>query len=1127
MTTESFRKDVARKLSQLQQDPDEGASVAFPKELTSSDRKYVHKIAESFRLHTLSSGVGDTRFITVYKNPPAGQESKLQPKGGGFTPDLTLPPGAPQLLRQAAARAPPGTGRVLLANVKPLSRALSSAPVAQASPGALAVGDCIEGYWPDDDTWLPATLLEEYEDGSYRISWAEDQSESDVPADYVRALLGDAGSAFSSGVEMSTDGMEAMLEKRRSLPGYAALGEKREKLPAFLQRQEVIEAVRDHQVVLLSGETGCGKSTQVPQLILDACPEAKILVMQPRKLAATTLAERIAKERCQRLGQDVGYIVPFETKAASARLLFTTLGVFRRRMLNDPNLKGITHVIFDEVHERDKLADFNMIFVRDLLKRRTDLRLMLMSATLQMETFERYFDGAAKVAVPGRVYPVSQLYLDEVAATLYKQPVFRQWLGPGILCGGIDIPAGAEGDWNERAWKQVVFQHTKPEDRDTLWGLREKGLENQMMAPFNKARLLDGLRKHDVLQQSSLAFDYPIIEALILHIDRMYKEAQKQEPDKPAGTVLVFLPGWGDIDQLQKRLVQNFSNDRFKVLPLHSQVSKEQQQEIFEPAPPGIRKIVLTTNIAEASITVEGTEFVIDSGRAKEVSYDPYLKVGTLTTSWISQASSKQRAGRAGRTQGGLCFHLFCRERFNKLDEFLPPELLRSPLEDSALTARLMLLQIGSREKVSDFLAKAPDPPEKLAIDNSIQLLVELGALTRQEELTALGEHLTNSPLPPRLAKTVLWSILLGCLDDALTVVSAGGGFTRDPFRMAGLEREQAQQLKRELAQPYNSDHACLLNAVNGYTDATNQQTFCDQWKLAQATMRQIRDQQNRLFTELTENKTESFANRNRGNFQLLVAVLCAGIFPNVARRRGSSDFYEAQGGKVEARPHGNSAYVPMAPDEWVFFQELSQMESTYKMKLVSPVEPLSMILLSGEGPLAVEEGGGKGGKFGKGGKGGTTVSLLDGWVKFRTDPSTAEQVKKLRTSLQSVFQSFCAKPGQIPNATHLALLDQVAALLCQAEPSAEMAGAEVREEADEEDVEVEAEEAAGQAPAPWPGKGVKRPAPWAAAGVQQRNVAPRMAPKAAGGKWGGKAGSNGFKGRGWKGGGGGRWMSR
>eukprot|EP00435_Cladocopium_sp_Y103_P061751 s2085_g23.t1 len=347
---------------------------------------------------------------------------------------------------------------------------------------------------------------------------------------------------------------------------------------------------------------------------------------------------------------------------------------------------------------------------------------------------------------------------------------------------------------------------------------------------------------------------------------------------------------------------------------------------------------------------------------------------------------------------------------------------------DSALTAKLMLLQMGSNEKVSDFLLKAPDPPEKLAIENSIQLLVELGALTKGEQLTALGEHLTKSPLPPRLAKTVLWAILLGCLDDALSVVAAAGGFFREPWKTAGMEWEEAKELKRNLAKPHNSDHGCLLNAVTGYTDASNQQSFCDRWQLNQTTMRLIRDQQNRLYTECQENKTDSFANRHRGNFQLLTAVLCAGIFPNIARRRGGSDFYEAQNGKVEARLHGSTAYVPEKPDEWVFFQELSQMESTYRLKLVSPVTPLQMLLLGGQGPLQKEMSPGKGN-----GKGGVVVSMLDGWVKFRTDESTADQVQKVRSSLQAAFQSFCASPDQIPNTATLQMLDQAVAVLSDA----------------------------------------------------------------------------------------------
>jgi ATP-dependent RNA helicase DHX36 len=1098
MTTESFRKEVAKKLNALQADPDDGASVAFPSDLTSSDRKYIHQMAQSFRLHSQSVGKGDDRCIHIFKSPPDGHEDRRQGSHASRAQGLDLSDELRQQLEMVASSAPPHSGRPALATVRPYSN-VRPTPQAKAKAAIvpLAEGDAVEGYWPDDDEWLPAVLSALHEDGSYRIVWDADGSESDVPNDYVRRLGGEdvEMAGMEDAIPMCTELMESTLDARRQEPGYAAIGEKREQLPAFLQREEAIQTIRDNQVCLLVGETGCGKSTQIPQLILDSCPDAKILVMQPRKLAAVTLAERICVERCQSIGQEVGYDAPFAKKGQMASLVFTTLGVFRQKLLRDPELRGITHVIFDEVHERDKLADFNMIFMRDLLQRRSDLRLVLMSATLQMETFEAYFENAAKIEIPGRVYPVSELYLDEVCATLYKQPIFRMFMGPGILCGGIDIPAGAEGDWNEKQWKTIVFKHTAQDDKETLWGLRDKGLESQMMAPMSRDRLLDGLRKHDVLQQSGLAFDYPIIEALILHVDRMYKAAQKNLPEgeepKPAGTILVFLPGWGDIDNLKKRLVTNFDTNRFKILPLHSQVSAEEQAQIFQPAPQGMRKIVLTTNIAEASITVEGTEFIIDSGRAKEVSYDPYLKVGTLTTSWISQASSKQRAGRAGRTQGGLCFHLMCRDRFQKLDEYLAPELLRSPLEDSALTAKLMLLQMGSKEKVSSFLAKAPSPPEPIAIQNSLDLLIELGAFTSGEQLTALGQHLTNSALPPRLAKTVLWAILLGCLDDALCVVSAASGFTRDPFRLQHLPREEAQKVKRSLAAPYNSDHACLMKAVSGYTDSTNQEGFCSKWNLAAPTMRQIRDQQNRIFTELKENKSEGFANRNRGNFELLFAVLCAGIFPNVARRRGSSDFLETQGGKVEARPHATSAYIPEKHEEWVIFQELAQVESTYKLKVVTPVQPLVMLLLGGEGPIAIEEGDGKSGKGKKGswGKGGgksqVFVSLLDGWVKFQTDRPTADLIQSLRASLQGAFQGFVQKPDHVPAAPTLEMLDQVAALLTDV--------------------------AGGGAT----GHGVKRP--HGGDGESMRNVSAKILPVK--GKGGGKGGKGGKWGKGGKGG--------
>lgn len=292
MTTESFRKDVGKKLVALQADPDDGAKVEFPTDLTSSDRKYIHQMAQSFRLHSQSVGKGNDRAIHIFKSPPDGHEDRRQGSHTSRAQPLPLSEESRAQLDNAVAIAPPHSGKVAMANIRPMSR-MKATPAARVKAPVLplAEGDPIEGYWPDDDDWLAATLGMQHEDGSYRIVW-EDGSESDVPNDYVRRVGGEdvAMDEVQGGLEgalpMVIETMESALEARRANPAYTSIGEKREQLPAFLQRDFAIETIRDSQVVLLVGETGCGKSTQIPQLILDSCPGAKILVMQPRKLAA-------------------------------------------------------------------------------------------------------------------------------------------------------------------------------------------------------------------------------------------------------------------------------------------------------------------------------------------------------------------------------------------------------------------------------------------------------------------------------------------------------------------------------------------------------------------------------------------------------------------------------------------------------------------------------------------------------------------------------------------------------------------------------------------------------------------------------------------------------------------------
>eukprot|EP00392_Amoebophrya_sp_AT5.2_P015693 g15909.t1 len=987
-------------LSELVEKGDEGddkAFIAFASTLSSADRKYVHRIAEGFGLFTLSEGQGPTRHIRVYVSDPTGglQEAKgrgRKGKGKGKAGELSLKGPQEQALADCA--------RLAVAFDRPVPKANVVSTVTNRKKGPQRGGN------------------------------------SNNPEDLVHIAM-DVGS------------VEAACELH-------ALGERRKELPAWAQREEVLESVQMNQVTLISGETGCGKSTQVPQFLLDGNDCANILVAQPRKIAAISLANRVQQERGDHHAKkQVGFHVPLERRRTQGtRLTFCTTAMLRRRLFTDPELSGVTHIVFDEVHERDKLADFALIFIRDLVRRRPDLRLLLMSATLQLETFENYFEGIVrKVHIPGRTFPVKELYLDQIVPTLWKVPGFRRWLGPGILSAGIEME-------DEKEWKRTVFQR-EGRGGDGYWGLADHIRPLLKQEKFSKGKLTDGLAKMDVLQQSSLDFDFPIIEALIMWIDKNYKDvlnaqleehkdnAEEQEKlkRKPLGAVLVFLTGWNDIDKCQRILESDLDEKKFQVMPLHGQVSMEQQQECFKPMEEqGVRKIVLTTNIAEASITVPDVEFVIDCGRAKETSYDPYLKVATLTTSWISQASVAQRAGRAGRTQGGLCFHLFSKKRRDEgMDAFTEPELLRTPLEESCLAAKMLLLETEQEDtKIHSFLLKAPTPPEKLGVDNAVELLKSIGALeAATEALTPLGKALCNSSLPPTLAKTVMWSALFGVLDDVLQVVGSTA-FCRDPFITLGkklhdsdgknssgkgkstsrdpvtgettLEMTTLQDTnaasgshKTRIAAPFVSDHIGLLRALQQSKQGTDLM-FIQNNGLNSKTMRQMSDSGLKLRADLPDQGLgdgDGYASRNCGQEHLILSVLTAGLYPNVAVKRCGRNTreMEVKGGKVSAAAHASTCYGTsrglgdvISQDEWCVFEELTQVESSYSMKNISLVHPLVLCLMAGEERM--EDG---------------ELKMYDGWMKFALPGNQAQLFTGIRRALKFVFAKFCENPHRPP----------------------------------------------------------------------------------------------------------------
>ncbi|XVE53139.1 hypothetical protein DITRI_Ditri02bG0180200 [Diplodiscus trichospermus] len=395
----------------------------------------------------------------------------------------------------------------------------------------------------------------------------------------------------------------------------------RQSLPAYKAKDAILTSILQNQVVIISGETGCGKTTQIPQFILEseidfgrgaAC---SIICTQPRRISAMSVSERVASERGEKLGESVGYKVRLEgMKGRDTRLLFCTTGILLRRLLVDRNLKGVTHVIVDEIHERGMNEDFLLIVLKDLLPCRPDLKLILMSATLDSELFSSYFDGAPLISIPGFTYPVQTHFLENILEmTGYRLTPYNQ----------ID-------DYGqERIWK---MSKQAPRKR-----------KSQIASAVEEALKAADFKDFSPQTRESLScwnpdcIGFNLIEYLLSYIC---------ETERP-GAVLVFMTGWDDISSLKDKLLAHpILGDPSCVLLLtcHGSMASSEQKLIFEEPEDGVRKVVLTTNIAETSITINDVVFVLDCGKAKETSYDALNNTPCLLPSWISKVSAQQLA---------------------------------------------------------------------------------------------------------------------------------------------------------------------------------------------------------------------------------------------------------------------------------------------------------------------------------------------------------------------------------------------------------------------------------------------------------------------------------------------------
>ncbi|WVZ22928.1 hypothetical protein V8G54_001472 [Vigna mungo] len=734
----------------------------------------------------------------------------------------------------------------------------------------------------------------------------------------------------------------------------------RRSLPAFKEKDAFLRLISENQVVVVSGETGCGKTTQLPQYILES--ETEAARGAPRRISAMSVSERVAAERGEKLGESVGYKVRLEgMKGRDTRLLFCTTGVLLRRLLVDRNLKGVTHVIVDEIHERGMNEDFLLIVLKEILPHRPDLRLVLMSATLNAELFSSYFNGAPTMHIPGFTFPVRAHFLEDILERT------RHRLTPS---NQID-DYGQEKTWKMQKQAQA-FRRKKSqiasavEVQDALEVADFKGYS---------------LRTQDSLScwcPDSIGFN--LIEHVLCHI------VKNERP----GAVLVFMTGWDDINSLKDQLQAHpLLGDQSRVLLLacHGSMASSEQKLIFENPEGGVRKIVLATNMAETSITINDVVFVVDSGKAKETSYDALNNTPCLLPSWISKAAARQRRGRAGRVQPGECYHLYPRCVYDAFADYQMPELLRTPLQ--SLCLQIKTLQLGS---ISEFLSKALQPPEPLSVENAVEYLKIIGALDGNENLTVLGHKLAMLPVEPKLGKMLILGTIFKCLDPIMTVVA--GLSVRDPFVTPSDKKDLAESAKAQFAAREYSDHLALVRAYEGWKDAETQQAgyeYCWRNFLSSQTLKAIESLRKQFFyllkdIGLVNDKPETY-NAWSHEVHLIRAVICAGLFPGI-----SSVMNKDKSITLKTMEDGQSSVngcVPRIPYPWLVFNEKVKVNSVFLRDSTGVSD--SVLLLFG-------------GNVSRGGLDGH-LKMLGGYLEFFMKPELAKTYLSLKMELEELIQ--------------------------------------------------------------------------------------------------------------------------
>ncbi|KAL1222917.1 putative pre-mRNA-splicing factor ATP-dependent RNA helicase DEAH9 [Cardamine amara subsp. amara] len=637
--------------------------------------------------------------------------------------------------------------------------------------------------------------------------------------------------------------------------GYANMEKQRQRLPVYKYRTEILYLVENHATTIIVGETGSGKTTQIPQYLKEAgwAEGGRVIACtQPRRLAVQSVSARVAEEMGVNLGDEVGYTIRFEdhTTSGVTSVKFLTDGVLIREMMEDPLLTKYSVIMVDEAHERSISTDILLGLLKKIQRRRPELRLIISSATIEAKAMFNFFNSSKKRHAP------------EGSSTQGPK------LEPAIL--------SVEG----RGFSVKIHYVEEP--------------------------VSDYVRS--------------VVSTILLINER-----------EPPGDVLVFLTGQDDIETAIKLLAEEaHSNQKnssgLLPLPLYSGLSRAEQELIFTPTPRGKRKVILSTNIAETSLTLEGVVYVIDSGFSKQKFYNPISDIESLVVAPISKASAKQRSGRAGRVRPGKCYRLYTEDYFLKQ---MPGEGIPE-MQRSNLVSTVIQLKALGIDNILGFDWPAPPSPESMI--RALEVLYSLQILDDDAKLTSpTGFQVAELPLDPMISKMILASSELGCSNEIITIAAVLS--IQSVWVIArGVQKEQDEAKLRFAAA--EGDHVTFLNVYKGFLESKKPQQWCYKNFLNYQSMKkvvEIRDQLKRIARRLGITLKSC-----DGDMEAVRKAVTAGFFANACRLEPHSNgVFKTIRGSEEVYIHPSSVLFRVNP-KWVVYQSIVSTERQYMRNVVT-----------------------------------------------------------------------------------------------------------------------------------------------------------------------------------------------